>query len=174
MTTMTAPRPNPISGVCTTQETPLMTVYPSIACMALGRGLGRLYECLPLKITGIKLSHWLFPLPTSPGAIKLYFFLKLFGERYTLTNRSVQIWKSLGSRMLKQVPLADIADVAIAQDPGQVFYRAADLQLLNAAGEIVLKLEGVPNPEEFRDTILEARDARRQTDAARATIEARQ
>ena len=75
--------------------------------------------------------------------------------------------------MLKQVSLNEIDDIAIAQDPGQVFYRAADLQLLNAAGEVILRLEGIPFPETFRNLILETRDARRQTDASHAVIAAR-
>lgn len=167
-------RPTPISGVNTARETPVMTVYPSVACTALGRCLGKLYESMPTKICGIKLSHWLFPLPTCPGALKIYFYLKLFGVRYTLTNRSVQVWKSLGNQMLEQVALSDIDDIAIAQDPGQVFYNAADLQLLDHSGHVLLRLEGIPCPQVFRNTILEARDARRQTDESLAVIQARQ
>ncbi|WP_339908014.1 PH domain-containing protein [Symmachiella dynata] len=173
MTTVAASRRPPISGVNTDAETPVMTVYPSIACTGLGRLHGKLYESMPVKLFGVKLSHWLFPLPSAPGAIMLYFYLKLFGVRYTVTNRSVQVWKSLGNRMLKQVSLNEIDDIAIAQDPGQVFYRAADLQLLNAAGEVILRLEGIPFPETFRNLILETRDARRQTDASHAVIAAR-
>ncbi len=174
MTTMTARRPSPISGVNTFAETPVMTIYPSIACTGLGRALGKLYECMPMKVCGVKLSHWLFPLPTAPGALKAYLWIKLFGQRYTITNRSVQVWKSLGNRLEAKVDLAEIDDIAIAQDSGQVFYRAADLQLLDSAGDVLLQLRGVPNPDVFRNTILEARDARRQTDASRAIIEARQ
>ncbi len=170
---MTAPRRPPISGVNPEGETAIMTVYPSIAATGLGRLHGRLYESMPVKIFGVKLSHWLFPLPSAPAGIFLYLWLKVFGVRYTLTNRSVQVWKSLGNRMLKQVALTDIDDIAIAQDAGQVFYRAADLQLLNAGGEVLLRLEGVPSPSVFRNLILEARDARRQTDASRAVIAAR-
>lgn len=167
-------RPTPIAGMNSAREMSIMTVYPSIACMALGRAMGKLFESLPTRVLGVKLSHWLFPLPLSPGALILYFYLKVCGERYTLTNRSMQIWKSLGNRLVKQVALSDVKDIAIAQDPGQVFYCAADLQLLGHSGEVLLRLEGVPNPEVFRNTILEARDARKRTDASQATIKARQ
>jgi len=171
---MTAPRRSPISGVSADRETLIMTTYPSIASTGFGQLLGRLYDSMPVKIFNIKLSHWLFPLPTAPLAILGYLQLKVFGKRYSLTNRSVQVWKSLGNRMIEQVALSDIDDVAILSKPGQAWYRAADLQLLNSAGEVLMTLEGVPGAEVFRNSILEARAARIQTDASRATIAARQ
>ena len=75
--------------------------------------------------------------------------------------------------MFSQVPLGSIEQVVIDQKPGQEFFPAADLQLLGKAGEKLMVLEGVPYAAVFRETILEARNARKQTEASLATIEAR-
>ncbi len=164
----------PISGVSADKENVSMVVYPSMAAIGLGRLLGNLYESIPLKINGIKLSHLLFPLPTSPIAFSMYFHLKIFGNRYVLTNRSVQIWKSLGNRMVSEVPLADVEEITLQQSSGQVFYKASDMSLLGADGKLLLQLDGIPYAEVFRQTLLKARDARRQVQASLGTIAARE
>ena len=163
-----------ISGVSADRENVSMIVYPSMAATGLGRALGNLFESIPLKINGIKLSHLLFPLPASPIALKIYFYMKIFGNRYVLTNRSVQIWKSLGSRMVSEVPLADVEQITRHQSSGQIFYKASDLSLLGADGKVLMQLDGVPNAEVFRQTLLKARDARRQVQASLGTIAARE
>ena len=53
-----------ISGVSAGVENVVMTVYPSIAATGIGRLLGCLYESIPSRICGIKLSNLLFTLPT--------------------------------------------------------------------------------------------------------------
>jgi hypothetical protein len=98
---------------------------------------------------------------------------KLTGEKYVLTNRSVQKAAALGIRLLAQVPLAEIDEVGVQQESGQEFYKAADLYLMNKAGATLMVLEGVPHPYVFRQTILEARDAHNQVGASLATINAR-
>ena len=133
-----------------------------------------LNDSIPIKINGLKLSHLLFPLPLSPFALLEYFRLKLFGNRYVLTNRSVQKWKSLGSRLVSQVSLSDIDQIDVEQSPGQAFYRAADLILLGAAGKPLMRLQAVPCAEVFRQTIFKARDAHLQVEASLAAIQARQ
>ena len=163
-----------ISGVSADAETIVATIYPSMAATAAGRLLGLLYDCIPIPINGIKLSHLLFPLPTSPIALLLYFYLKAFGSKYVVTNRAVRVWNSLGVRMRAQVALADIDDIAVTAAAGQRFFKAADLLLVSADGRLLLRLDGVPRAEVFRQTILEARDARLQNDRALATIKARQ
>ena len=54
-------RPQAISGVSTGQNE-IMTVYPSICAGGLGRLLGKLYECIPVRIPflGPKISNLLF------------------------------------------------------------------------------------------------------------------
>jgi len=127
-----------------------------------------------LKVGGIKLSHLLFVLPTAPLALAGYFQLKVLGDVYTLTNRSVQKRASIGNRLLSQVPLASIAEVALVQEPGQAFYPAADLYLLDKKGDTIMILRGVPRADVFRQTILEAMTARRQVGESLDRINARQ
>lgn len=159
-----------ISGVSAVAESEIMTVFPSIACTAFGQLMGRLFESIPLRIFGIKLSYLLFvPFGAPLGALG-YMQLKLTGERYVLTNRAVQRFRSLGHAKITQVLLADIDQVVVRQSPGQTFFQAADLQLLNSKGDQVLLLSGVPRANIFRQTIIEARDARKQVAAALDTI----
>lgn len=162
-----------ISGVAANREVTIHTVFPSIAATGFGKALGKLYDSIPTRIGGLKLSHLLFPLPTSPLAVLEYLRLKAVGLRYVLTNRSVQLQSAIASRVRESVPLASIADVKIVQEAGQAFYPAADLYLLNAKGEALLVLPGVPWPEVFRRNILEARDARVQVESSLATIQKR-
>jgi hypothetical protein len=172
--TMLTQRPPAISGVSAGgKQALIMAVYPSIGGTVLGKLLGQLYESIPVKIFGIKLSHLLFPLPTAIIAIQVYAHLKLFGEVYALTNRSVQLRRSIGNRLIREVPLADVDQVVIRQESGQEFYPAADVYLLNKAGDTIMSLPGVLRADVFRQTILEARNARNQVTASLATINAR-
>ena len=133
-----------------------------------------MYVSFPFGILGVQLSHLVFVLPTAPIAILLYFWQKIFGKRYMLTNRNVQILNALGNRKLTQVPLNDIADVQIRQLPGQSFYKAADILLLTSkTGEEPFVLAGVPRADVFRQTIIKARDARIQTTKSLDTIKSR-
>lgn len=170
---MATVKPQAISGVSSEAESIIMVVWPSIACTALGRLLGSICDSIPLKIGGIKLSYILFALPLASVASLLYFILKLFGERYVLTSHAVQKWSSIGVQMTGEVPLTDIAELLIEQRAGQAFYHAADLQLLSSSGDRLLRLEGVPRPEVFRQTIIEARDARLQVQSALDAIASR-
>ena len=166
-------RPPAISGVSASHEAQIQTIYPSIAATAIGKWLGILYNCIPISLGDFNLSHLLFPLPTSPLAALVYLWLKAFGEAYLLTNRSVRRRASLGDRLIEKVPLTDIDDVVVQQQPGQEFYPAADLQLVGSKGQTLMVLRGVPRADVFRQSILEARDARRQVEASLATIERR-
>ncbi len=164
-----------IAGVSPGAEQILMVKYPSIACRWIGRILGRMCESVPQpKINGIKPSYLLFGPLAAPFALLGYIELKTKGNRYVLTNRSVQIWKALGSRMISQVTLADIEWVDVVQHPGQAFYKAADLNLRDASGKTIMRIESVVRAEVFKQNILEARDARREVESSLTTIQARQ
>lgn len=155
-------------------ELQVMTVYPSISADGLGRFIGWLMNCIPMPFSkNLKLSAFLFFLPCAAVSPVLYFLQKAFGARYVLTNRSVQIWSVVGQRQIGSVPLEQVADIEIVEKDGQEFFHAADLNLLDAGGNTVLTLAGVPRADVFRHTILEARDARTQVEAALATIGAR-
>ena len=75
--------------------------------------------------------------------------------------------------MMQRVELADITAMQVAQQPGQQFYHASDLLILNAKGDVVMRLEGLPHAEIFRENITKARDASMQVQASLATINAR-
>jgi hypothetical protein len=150
-----------------------MTDYPSISAGALGQLLGSLYESIPVRICGPKLSHLLFALPTAPIGALLYLLTKVFGQRFVLTNRSVQIWSARGNRKISSASLDDIAAVELDQSTGQKFYRAADIKLKGANGQTLLRLKGVGDAASFGNAIRNAIQARQQVKAAMATIEAR-
>jgi hypothetical protein len=171
---MSIRRKQAIAGVSAGVENVVMTVYPSIASTRLGRWLGRRYNSIPIKINGIKLSYLLFPLPSIPFALLLYFQLKVIGSRYILTNRAVTIRAALGEKRRAETALPTIDRIEVRQYAGQEFYRAADLVFYDSGGNVLGRLAGVPYAEIFRQTILEARDALTQTEAALATIAARQ
>jgi hypothetical protein len=173
MTTAVAPRPPAISGLTGGKQAPIATVYPSISSTVIGKALGQLYECLPVKIFGIKLSHWLFPLPTAIIAVIVFFHLKVFGEIYVLTNRTMQLRRNIGDRLLREISLADIGDVVVKQEAGQEFYYDADIYLIGKSGQTLMSLPGVGRADVFKQTILEAMRARNQVGASLATISAR-
>lgn len=164
--------PQPIAGVSTSQEGPIDIVYASIAATALGRLIGAIMDCIPVRIWGVKVSNLLFGLPLAPLGLTCYLLRNIFGQHYELTNRSVAILSAGGVRQ-RQVALKDIASVEVDVRPGQEFHHAADLVLLNAKGDEILRLAGTPRPERFRRNILEARDARLQSDESLARINKR-
>jgi hypothetical protein len=155
-----------ICGVSAGAETQLMTKWPSIAAMSLGRFVGQLMASIPARL--------LLALPVlAPIGALLYFVQKVIGERFTITNKSVQRWSGLGSRMIQRVELTDIAGIEVKQQSGQEFFRAADLLLLNAKGDVVMRLEGLPHAEIFRENITKARQASLQVQDSLKTIAAR-
>src|SRR6185503_15964636 len=115
-----------ISGVSPQFESVVEELYPSIACAGIGQFLNNLYECIPVRVAGVKISYILFVLPTAPIGVLIYLLLKVFGSRYTITNRSVDRVSSLGLRKLESIPLAQIADVSVDPDSRLTFYRTGD------------------------------------------------
>ena len=150
----------PISGVSPTNEAVVATVYPSMAAMGIGKKLGELYESIPTRFWGMKISNLIFCPLLIPVSLLLYFWMKVFGVRYTLTNRSIQTWKGLGNVKLSEVALNDIASVEVYQAPGDLFYDAGDLYLIGKGGEHLEILRGILSPQIFKGTIDEMRDAR--------------
>ena len=60
-----------------------------VAATGIGQALNGLYESMPIRIWGIKLSH-VFALPTAPLGMLIYLLMKVTGERYVVTNRAVK------------------------------------------------------------------------------------
>lgn len=174
-------KPQPISGVSAGVESEIMTSYPSIAATGLGRQIGVLCNAVPLKTHGVSwprllvaLPLWLVVVPFAASVgLTLYTLSKVFGNRYVLTNRSLQVRQMIGVRTLNQASLADIKDVVIQELPGQSFHKAADLIAVGGDRKPLIRLEGVVRPEVFRQTILEARDARIQVEESLKAIRSR-
>jgi|YelNatPaOPRAMG01_1025707.scaffolds.fasta_scaffold96982_2 hypothetical protein len=88
----------------------------------------------------------------------LLFFRKLapaICQRYTLTNRRLMVRRGWKPTPVQEVPLKDIDDVRLIADTYDPFYRSGDLQVLSG-GKEVLRLVAVPQPESFRQAILNA------------------
>ncbi len=162
-----------IAGVSPSVESRIMTVYPSISATAIGRLLGQIYDCLPIRIFGPKLSTLLFVLPTAPLAAPLYLLTKVFGNRYILTNRSVQIWASLGSRRIASVDLSEIDSVELDLLPGQAFFNSADILMKGTNGRTLLRLPGVGSAGAYRNAIQRTMQARRLVQSSLTTISSR-
>ncbi|MGC1274528.1 MAG: PH domain-containing protein [Planctomycetaceae bacterium] len=154
-------------------ERPIATVYPSVASLAIGRAFGALYESIPLKIGRLKLSHLLFPLPTSPFVLLVYIWLKTSGSRYVLTTQRLRHMRGLTAGRSLDMPLDEVGRIEVVTSFGQRFYKAGDLVVHDHLGAQRLRFPSVVRPEMFRQTILDARDALINTDAAQRIIEAR-
>ncbi len=80
-----------------TEETTVMTVYPSIACFPLGRWIGRMCSIRFPDIHILRAGN-LIALACAPIALGLYFFrlhpcvygVSPYGVNYCLTNRRIQ------------------------------------------------------------------------------------
>lgn len=166
-------------------ESLIMTVYPSIGADAPGRLIGQGLHALPLpfvnhtSLVGSLVGILLLPVTIlvftfgALGGLAGYAVLKIFGHRYVLTTQSIQIWSSIGQRLVGAVPLEQISDISVKQRKGQEFFHAADLVILDRGGNEALTLEGVPRADVFRQTLLKARDARVQVAEALRNISAR-
>lgn len=144
-------RQQAISGVVPPEqaEARVRERYPSVAAFPAIASIGqRLNNTLILAPLG-----WL--LMAAP------FFLKVapfFMRRYTLTNRRLMLRKGWKGVPVQEVPLADIDEVRLTRDDNTDFFRAATLEVVKN-GSVALTLPGVPDPEAFRQTILQTRNA---------------
>ncbi len=170
---MLTKKPQAISGVSPKSESVIEELYPSIATTGLGQLLNTLYESIPIGIGEFKLSYLLFIPPTIPLALLLYFWLKVFGSKYIVTNRAVKIGNALGLRITEEVSIDRVADVSIDPDSRLSFYRTGDVRLTGAGGDTLLLLRGVPFPERFRQVIAEAADSHRMVAASLTMIQNR-
>lgn len=163
-----------IAGVSPSTEAVVMVEYPSIAAGGIGQLLGTLYECLPIRIFGMgpSLSH-IFALATAPLGVLLYSMQKLFGHRYVLTNRTIQIWASRSPRLISSIDLGEFDHVELHQSAGQVFFKASDIRFIGANGETLMKLSGVKDAGAFKNAIERAAEASVYVKASMARIEAR-
>lgn len=76
-------------------------------------------------------------------------------QRYTLTNRRLMVRRGWKPAPVQELALTDIDDVRLIADTYDPFYRSGDLQILSG-GKEVLKLAAVPEPESFRQAVINA------------------
>jgi hypothetical protein len=169
----TATVAQPIAGVSPSQERVVEVVYQTVAAAAIGRLIGSIMDSIPIRVGGVKLSNLIFGLPLAPFGLVGYLLLKVVGRKFILTNRSIGIATPLVGRVLKQVPLKDVAEVEIDVRSGQEFHHSGDLVLLNAKGDLLARLEGVSRPDRFRRLIVDTRDARLRSEESLAVINKR-
>lgn len=130
-------------------EAIIREVFPSVVASPLpgAKAGARLGRILNRSIIGAPLA-WALLIP--PYFAKVMPFL---AKRYTLTNRRVMIRRGLLPKPTHEVALADIEDVHIHKDADSDFYREGTIEIMSG-GKPVLTLEGVPEPESFREAIL--------------------
>ena len=132
-----------------------------------------LLNALPFTLGRVRLTHLLFGALLAPLAPVLYLATKVIGRCYRLTEGAVEAWPMFGSKPSERVRLDQIARIETRVRRGQAFYRAGDVQLIDAAGQTQLTLDGVPQPERVRAIIENLQRAAAQRDDALRTIAAR-
>jgi hypothetical protein len=147
-----------ISGVspASVKETTIMTVWPSNAMFGLGRWLGTLYAIRFPDVYIFRLGN-LIALLSIPIALVLFFMrvAPFIGQRYTLTNRRVVVYKGLLVEEERSVALDRFDRVEIDVLPGQAWYDAGDL-IFRLGNTETFRLAGVSRPEAFRSQIVKA------------------
>lgn len=165
-----------IAGVAPPQagETPIMTVWPSIAarpegrfigrCCMIGAGPGRIFNVgkimallLAPMAAGLYLARFIIPVLAFVGTFGLASAASVC-ERYTLTNRRLILQHGLLPKDAASIKLGDFDRIEIRTQPGYEWFPAGDLVFFNGPTE-VFSLAAVPRPETFRRACLKTRDA---------------
>ncbi len=161
-----------IAGVVpdTEKEVTVMTVWPSIAATAYGRWWGRRFaNDVGITLFGVPITIGrILALLSIPLILPVYFHMViprlpfvLFGvpnpscRRYRLTNRRVIVEQAFGGGEQQSVSLDRFDSVSVEVEPGQAWYPAGNL--IFRLGDVeTLRLVGVPHPQSFRHTCLDA------------------
>jgi hypothetical protein len=85
--------------------------------------------------------------------------LSFLTVKYTLTNRRLMIRKGVKAHPTTEIPLDQIGEIRIQTDSNSDFYATAALEVRRKDGSVAFTMPGVPEPESFRQAILQARDA---------------
>jgi len=130
-------------------EARIRDAYPSVAAN------------FAIATLGYRLTQTIFLAPVAWIVMSAAYFgkvLPIIGRRYSLTNRRLMIRAGWSGKPVAEVPLSDIEDVRIVTDANSNFFRAATLEIVKG-GKVVLSLPGVPEPDSFRQAILNTADA---------------
>jgi hypothetical protein len=87
-----------------------------------------------------------------PFALK---FAPFVSRRYTLTNRRLMVRRGLKGTPAESIDLRDIDEVRLVPGSEDAFYLSATLEVLGE-GKVRLTLPAVPEPQGFRQAILNA------------------
>jgi uncharacterized membrane protein YdbT with pleckstrin-like domain len=144
-------RQQAITGVVSPEmgEAWIRVAWPSVAAKTGLATLGR------------KLTSTIILAPLAWAMMGLAFFAKLMpftACRYLLTNRRLMIQRGWSAKVSAEVPLSQIDDVRLVRDDNTQFFRAATLEIVHD-GKVVLTLPGVPDPDSFRQAVLNSRNA---------------
>jgi hypothetical protein len=77
-------------------------------------------------------------------------------QRYRLTNRRLLVCSGFPPKPVREVALDQIKDVRIVPDENSQFYVAANIDIIGHSGQVILSLAGVPEPESFKHSVLDA------------------
>jgi hypothetical protein len=111
-----------------------------------------------LAALGKKLIRSIFLAPLGWMLLAPLYFKKILpyiARRYTLTNRRIMIQRGLKPVPVQEVALADIDEVRLPEGSFDPFFETGTLEVI-VKGQVALTLTGVPEPEGFRRTILNA------------------
>ena len=141
------------------EETPVMTVWPSICAYPSGRFLGSLYSIRWPDLYIFRLGS-LLALASIPHALGLFFYrlLPFVGVRYTLTNRRVVVQRGLAAEDDKAIDLDRFEEIEVRVRNGQAWFEAGDL-IFKRNGVETFRLEGVSRPEVFRRCCIKSKEA---------------
>lgn len=112
-----------------------------------------------LATLGKRLQQSIVLLPVGWFILLHLFVLKLAPligcVRYSLTNRRLMIRKGWKPTLVQEVPLSAIDDVRLDANGVDPFYLAGTLEVVSN-GQVVMTLAGCPEPEGFRQAVLNA------------------
>lgn len=150
----------PFSGVTPPDlgEAPVMTVWPTIGALSLGRLIG--------SLSGNRAGYGFFTLgkllalATIPLSLCVYAWqlMPFVCRRYTITNRRIVIRKGLGAVEDRWISLDEFDSIEIRTLSGQEWLRSGNLIFRHGETEL-LCLPGVPRPQQIRQVCLKAQRA---------------
>ncbi len=148
----------PISGLTPPEvaEVTVMTVFPSMGATPFGRLIGRLCG-LQIGLGKFFTLGKLFALLLIPVAL-VYFFWRLSPwacRRYRITNRRVVVHRWLTSQEVASIGLDGFDAIDVEVLPGQEWFPCGNL-IFRRGPVLVFELEGVREPEVFRQACLKA------------------
>ena len=151
----------PIAGVTPAEvaETPIITVWPSIAAYSSGQFLGRLYAIRWPNVYCFRVGS-LFALLSIPYAALLYFcrVAPSIGVRYLVSNRRIVVQRGLQVTEARSIALNAFDEIQIDVRPGQAWFQAGDL-VFRHSGKEAFRLPGVSRPESLRQICGKSRSA---------------